>query len=154
MDISQTLKLLNTFSSQTNKKSEKKVYACFIRTLSSLEKKDLTPDQLLLIHEKLSSLHLNTTTKNNKKYYKQRLSTFKGFLKNEFSFTSERYYTEIGMVFGMCLGSGIGMTIGVVVNPLVGTGIGLSIGIGVGMLLGMLYGTRKDTAAMSQGNVL
>ena len=111
MNISETSELLNTLLSKTDKKSEKKVYNCFIRTLSSLKKKDLTENQSQLIQEKLSSLNLKVTTENRKKYYKQQLSEFKAFLKNEFSFTTEKYYTEMGMIYGMIFGSGMGLSI-------------------------------------------
>ena len=94
MDINDTSELLNTLSSQTDKKSEKKIYNCFIRILTFLKNRDLTENQLQLIQEKLSSLNLKATTENRKKYYKQKLSEFKAFLKNEFSFTTEKYYTE------------------------------------------------------------
>ena len=62
MNISETSELLNTLLSKTDKKSEKKVYNCFIRTLSSLKKKDLTENQSQLIQEKLSSLNLKGTS--------------------------------------------------------------------------------------------
>ncbi len=154
MNISDTSELLNSLLSETDKKSEKKIYNCFIRTLSSLKKRDLTENQSQLIQEKLSSLNLKATTENRKKYYKQKLSEFKAFLKNEFSFTPEKYYTEIGMVYGMMFGTGIGLSIGSAINPTLGISIGLSIGIGVGMVLGMMYGSRKDADAKRQGNVI
>jgi hypothetical protein len=101
MDINETSELLNPLLSQTNKKSEKKLYNCFIRTLSSLKKKYLAENQSQLIQEKLSSLNLKTTSENRKKYYKQKLSEFKEFLKNEFSFTSAKYNTETWLVYDM-----------------------------------------------------
>jgi len=154
MNINKTSELLNTFLSQTDKKSEKKVYSCFIRTLTSLNNRDLTEDQSQLIQEKLSSLNLNTATENRKKFYKQKLSEFKAFLKNEFSFTTEKHYTELGMIYGMIFGTGIGLSIGTAINPTLGISIGLSIGTGVGMVLGMMYGARKDAEAKRQGRVI
>jgi len=154
MNIKDTSELLIVLLSQTDKKSEKKIYNCFIRTLSSLKKRDLTENQLQLIQDKLSALNLKTTTENRKKFYKQKLSEFKGFLKNEFSFTTEKYYTEMGMIYGMIFGTGIGLSIGVTIDPGLGTSIGLSIGTGVGMVLGMIYGARKDAEAKRQGRVI
>jgi F0F1-type ATP synthase assembly protein I len=154
MNIKETSELLNTLLSQAHNKTEKKVYNCFIRTLSALKNKDLTETQSQLIQEKLSSLNLKSTTENRKKYFKQKLSEFKTFLKNEFSFTTEKYYTEKGMIYGMILGTGIGLSIGIAINPISGTSIGLSIGIGVGMVLGMVYGARKDADAKRQGQVI
>lgn len=154
MNINQTSKLLNTLLSQADKKSEKKIYNCFINTLSSLEKINLTENQSQLIQEKLSSLNLKATTENKKKYYRQKLSEFKTFLKNEFSFTTKKYYTELGMIYGMSLGTGVGISIGTAINPSLGTSIGLSIGVGVGMIFGMMYGARKDAEAKKQGRVI
>jgi hypothetical protein len=154
MNINKASELLNTLQSQTDKKSEKKVYTCFIRTLSSLNKRDLTEIQSQLIQEKLSSLNLNSATENRKKIYKQKGSEFKAFLKNEFSFTSAKYYTETYMVYGMIFGSGIGLSLGTALFAGVGTSIGMSIGTGVGMVLGMMYGARKDAEAKRQGKVI
>jgi hypothetical protein len=154
MTIKDAIKLLKSLTLQTEKKSEQKIYICFIRTLTSLEKKDLTDSQLHLIQEKLSSLNLNTTTENSIKHFKKQLPEFKAFLKSEFSFTSEKYYTEIGMIYGMCFGVAIGLSIGVAINQVIGASIGLSIGIGVGMLFGILYGAKKDAEAKYLGRVI
>jgi F0F1-type ATP synthase assembly protein I len=102
----------------------------------------------------LSSLNLKATTENRKKYYQQKLSEFKTFLKNEFSFTTEKYYTEMGMIYGMMFGTGIGLSIGMAINPAFGTSIGLSIGTGIGMFLGIMYGAKKDAEAKRQGRVI
>lgn len=151
--MKETTELLEILLSQADKKSQKKTYLCFIRTLSSLQNRNLTEGQLQLIHEKLSSLNLITITDNNK-YNKQKFSEFKGFLKTEFSFTTEKHYTEKGIFYGLCLGTGIGLSTGSAINPIIGTGVGLSIGAGVGMLLGMMYSARKDADAKRQGRVL
>jgi hypothetical protein len=152
--INKTSELLNTLRSETDKKSEKKVYNCFIRTLSSLKNRDLTETQSQLIQKELSSLHLNIEKENRKRFYKQKLSEFKTFLKNEFSFTSAKYYTEIWMVYGMIFGTGIGILVGTAIGAGLGISIGLSIGTGFGMVLGMIYGARKDAEAKRQGRVI
>ncbi|MEE9364756.1 MAG: hypothetical protein V3U92_19320 [Cellulophaga sp.] len=154
MTINKTSEILNTLLSQTDKKTEKKVYNCFIRTLSALKNRDLTEIQSQLIQEKLSSLNLEATTENKKKYYKQKLSEFIAFLKNDFSFTPMGYYRERGMTFGMSFGVAIGLGFGSIINPVIGISIGLSVGIGVGMLLGMVYGTKKDEEAKKLGRVI
>lgn len=162
MNINDTSELLNRLLSQTGKKSEKKIYTCFIRTLSSLKKKDLTENQSHLIQEKLSALNLKATTENRKKHYKQKLSEFKDFLKNEFSFTSEKHYTEIWMVYGMTFGSGVGLALGTALGAAfgggsgtaIGTSLGLSTGTGIGMVFGIMFGASKDAEAKRQGNVI
>ena len=154
MNINEASKLLTILLSQTDKKTEQKIYNCFIRTLSSLENKDLTEKQTQLIQVKLSSLNLNVTTENKKKYYKQKLSEFKSFLKEKFSFTSAKHYTETWMIYGMIFGTGLGMSIGTVINTGFGTSMGMSIGTGVGMAIGILFGARKDAEAKKQGTVI
>lgn len=71
MNINDTSELLNTLLSETDKKSEKKVYTCFIQTLSSLEKRGLTENQSQLIQEKLSLLNLKATKKQKKILHKK-----------------------------------------------------------------------------------
>lgn len=154
MNISDTSEFIKKLLSETDKKSEKKVYNCFIRILSSLKKKDLTESQMQLIQEKLSSLKLDTITENRKTYYKQKLTNFKAFLKKEFSFTTEKYYSELGIIYGMIFGSGLGLSIGVAIDPALGTSMGLSIGTGIGMVLGMIYGASKDAETKKEGRVI
>ena len=154
MNINKASELLNNLLSQAIKKSEKKVYNCFIRTLSSLEKRDLSENQSQLIQEKLSALDSEAIPENKKKYYSQKLADFVAFLKEEFSFTAENHYKELGMIYGMIFGSGLGLTIGVTIDPVMGTSIGLSMGTGIGMVFGMLYGAQKDAEAKKQGTML
>ncbi|MBC3758344.1 hypothetical protein H7U19_08015 [Hyunsoonleella sp. SJ7] len=154
MNIDDTLELLSTLLSKTDKKSEKRIYNGFIRILSSLKKKDLTENQLQLIQEKLSSLKLKEAKGNRKKYYEKKFSEFRAFLKNEFSFTTEKYYTEKGMVYGIIFGPVIGLSIGVVFDTALGTSMGLTIGTGIGMVLGMIYGASKDAEAKKLGRII
>jgi hypothetical protein len=154
MKIYKATELLNNLLSEANKKSEKKVYNCFIRILSSLENRDFSENQSQLIQEKLSSLDLEATTENKKKYYRQKLADLVAFLKGEFSLTAKNHYRERGMIYGMIFGTGLGLTIGVSIDPAMGTSIGLSIGTGIGMVIGMMYGAQKDAEAKKQGTML
>jgi len=154
MTINEATNLLNNLQSQTDKKSEIKAYNCFIRTLTSLNDKDLNENQLQLIQEKLSSLHLNETPENKKKYYKKKHSELISFLKKEFSFTHKKHYTEMGMIYGMIFGNALGLSIGIAIDPFLGTSIGMSIGTGIGMMFGILYGAKKDAEAERLGKVV
>lgn len=154
MNINKALELLSILLSQANKKSEKKVYNCFIRTLSSLDKRELSENQSQLIQQKLSSLDLEGTTENKQKYYSQKLADFVAFLKEEFALTAENHYKELGMIYGLIFGAGLGLTIGVAIDPAMGTSIGLSMGVGIGMVFGMMYGAQKDAEAKKQGTML
>ena len=54
----------------------------------------------------------------------KQLAEFESFLKSEFSFTTEKYYTELGMIYGMIFGSGIGLSIGTAIHPPLGISMG------------------------------
>ncbi len=154
MTINEATNLLNNLLSQTANKPEIKAYNCFIRTLTSLNDKDLNENQLQLIQENLSSINLNEPPENKKKYYKKKHSELRSFLKKEFSFTHKKYYTEMGMIYGLIFGNGIGLSIGIAIDPFIGTSIGMSMGAGIGMMFGILYGTKKDAEAERLGNVI
>jgi tetrahydromethanopterin S-methyltransferase subunit G len=154
MTITEASKLLKTFQTQSKSKSEKKVYSCFLRILSSLNTKDLTENQSQLIQQKISSLNLKTDTSNRKKYIRKRLSELKAFLKSEFAYTTEKYYTEIGMVYGMSIGIALGISIGSGIDPVLGISLGISMGVGIGMAFGMIYGAKKDAEAKKLGRII
>ena len=154
MAINEAINLLNNLLSQTDKKSEIKAYNCFIRTLTSLNDKDLNENQLHLIQEKLTSLHLDEASENRKKYYKKKHSELRSFLKKEFSFTHKKYYTEMGMIYGLIFGNVIGLSIGIAIDPFTGTSIGMSMGTGIGIMFGILYGAKNDAEAERLGNVI
>jgi hypothetical protein len=162
MSITKTIEIFKKLLKETNNRKEIKLYKGFIAILSNLKSRNLTENPSQLIQEKLSSLNLKATTENRKKYYKQKLSEFKEFLKNEFSFTSEKYYTEMGMVYGMIFGSGVGLALGTALGTTIGggtgtaigTAIGSSTGASIGMVFGMIFGARKDAEAKRQGRVI
>ena len=154
MNINDTSELLSNLSSQTDKKSEKKIYSCFIRILKSLKNRELTEQQVNSIEHKLDSLDLSAHTGNRKKYIKRKLNEFTTYLNNEFSFITAGYYTNTGMVYGMIFGSGIGLALGTAFGAGTGTAIGLSIGTGVGMVFGMMFGAAKDAEAKKENRVL
>lgn len=154
MTINDTTKLFKNLLSQTNKKSERRIYNYFIQILDSLEKKELTNEEIDRINDKLTSLNLKEIRANRRKLYSQRLNEFKTFLKSEFSFTTEKYYAGIYMAYGMVFGSGIGLSLGTAINPTWGLSLGMSLGTSMGMLFGMLYGTKKDAEAKKQGKVV
>lgn len=154
MDLNEASELFNTLLSQTNNKAEQRIYTSFAKTLSSLKAKDLNENQLALIEEKLTALELNKPVENNRKYYGKKLTEFRTFLKKEFSFTPEKYYTQIGLSLGMSLGVGIGLPVGMAINQTIGMSLGLSLGISLGMLFGILLGARKDAEAKRQGKTV
>ncbi|EPR71110.1 hypothetical protein [Cyclobacterium qasimii] len=154
MSISEAIEVFNELLKTTNSKRETKIYKSFLKILENLRNKDLSERQSPMIQEALGSLLLEASTENSKKYYKQKLSEFKAFLKEEFYFTTEKHYTEIGMVYGLIIGTGIGMLYGTFIDSILGSSMGLSMGTSLGMLFGMLYGARKDAEAKKLGRVV
>ncbi|AKP50195.1 hypothetical protein [Cyclobacterium amurskyense] len=154
MSITEAIEVFNKLLKTTDNKGEIKIYKGFIQILNSLKSKGLTESQSPIIQKELDSLQLDASTDNLKKYYKQKLSEFKVFLKEEFYFTTEKHYTEIGMVYGMIFGTALGMFYGTSIESLLGSSMSLSMGTTLGMLLGILYGARKDAEAKKLGRVV
>ncbi len=151
MDINEASKILSNLLSKANSKSEKRVYNCFLKTLTFLENNDLPKNEQLMIQEKLTTLQLTDKEGNTKKHYAKKLTDFKSFLKKEFSYTTEKHYTELGVGLGMSLGISLGISIGVAIDPSIGISMGITFGSMVGMMIGMIYGTKKDAEAKKIG---
>ncbi|EAR01245.1 hypothetical protein [Maribacter sp. HTCC2170] len=145
MNIKNAIEIIEKLVTQTNNKRELKVYKKFIAILDNLKNRELSAAQVLEIEDELKTLDLSSNPENKRRYYYKKLSTFKQFLKDEFSFVSKGYYTAIGMSVGMCLGLAFGTSFGAS-----GTSSGLVIGMAVGMVIGRL----KDQEAEKQNRVL
>jgi hypothetical protein len=128
---------------ETQEKSEIKVYHKFIAILTDLESKALTNEQLQSIEKELDTLNLNVNSENKKKYFKQKLAIFIKFLKETFSLITEGYYTAIGMSFGMSFGVAFGAAFS-----------NVSYGLIIGMLIGLIVGASMDSKAKKEGKVL
>ncbi len=154
MKLSQALDFFKNLIKKTNKKSDIKIYQSFIDILFNLKSRDLTEPQLKSIEKKLDYLNLSSNSLNRKKYFKRKITEFTTYLKKEFSFITEGYYTEMGIVFGMSLGSGIGLALGIAFGGGEGIAFGLPIGACFGMVMGLIIGTVKDAEAKEQKRVL
>lgn len=146
MTTDEAIKLLNRLRSQATKKPELKVYNDFIQTITRLNKRELSTEDVISIETKLDDLILNPNPENKKKHFKKALISFKEFLKKEFSLISKGYYTSIGMSLGMCFGVAFGSVIQ--------ESIGTSSGLVFGMLIGLCIGKIMDTNAEKEGKVL
>ena len=146
MTTDAAIKFFNTLRTQTTKKSELKVYDDFIQTLTKLDERDLSTENIISIESELDNLNLKTNNENKKKYFSKALNSFKEYLKKEFSLISKGYYTAIGMSLGMCFGVSLGI-------PIL-KGIGTPIGLVSGMLIGLVIGAIMDTRAEKEGRVL
>ena len=131
---------------QTEKKSEIKLYKNFIGILFDLKNRNLTKEQIRSIEEELELLKLNEIPLNKKKYVTRKLNEFKKYLKEEFSLISEGYYTGIGLA--------LGTSFGIVIGTMFKETIGVSMGLGFGMLLGLIIGKTMDLQAEKQNRVL
>jgi len=128
---------------ETEEKSEIKVYEKFIAILSDLKNRDLSQQQKQLIEEKLDSLNFNEKSNNRKKHFKQKLNLFIKFLKEKLSLISKGYYTAIGMSLGMSFGVAFGAAFE-----------NVSYGLVFGMLIGLIIGATMDSKAKKEGKVL
>lgn len=145
MTIIETSEFFEKLVNQTNRKREIRVYKGFITILTNLKNRKLSEGQVSLIENELKNLALKSNPKNNRRYYSKKLTIFKGFLKDEFSFISKGYYTAIGMSLGMCFGVAIGNNFGASGN---------SLGLILGMLIGLAIGRYKDMEAEKENRVL
>ncbi len=108
MTINETIDFFERLLTETDLKSEIRLYKKFIAVLHDLTNKSLSEIQILSIEKRLENLQINTNSENRKKYFNKEYISFLKFLKDEFSFVSEGYYTGIGMIFGMIFGNSLG----------------------------------------------
>jgi hypothetical protein len=149
MVINETLEFFQNLKTNSNEKSEIKLYDKYILILSDLKNRDLTETQILNIETELEKLNLNAESENKMKYLKKKLSELQKFLKDKLALISKDHYVGIGVGTGIFLGS--------IFSMLFQTFLGvysLLIGINGGMILGAIIGSFFDKEAEKQGRVL
>ena len=72
MNINEASDFFKNLTTNTNEKSEIRIYQTFIAILSDLENKNLTEKQLKYIEEKLETLNIKANPENRNKYFNQR----------------------------------------------------------------------------------
>ena len=162
MNINEASKFFKNLVTETEVKSEVKVYEKFIAILSQLENKDLSEEQIRSIEDKLDTIDFEVNREDRKKYYNKKLAEFSNYLKKEFSLISDAYYMTMGMSIGMSLGMSLGMTFGVVFGSISGSDSGTSngliygmiFGMTIGMAIGLGIGVSMDAKAKKEGKVL
>ncbi|MFT6338376.1 MAG: hypothetical protein ACJATI_005149 [Halioglobus sp.] len=142
MKFGTAIGLFDDLKSETDNRSEIKVYENFIGIISELDNKGLDTDELEDIEYNLDTLGLHSIQDNRKKFYKKNLGEFKKYLKDEFSLISEGYYTGLGMALGLAFGVAFG------------SAIGASNGLIFVMLIGLVIGASMDSEAKKQNRVL
>ncbi len=150
MTLKNAINFFEGLEAETSRKSEVKVYQEFIQIIKSLEKKDLSEDEILSIEMHLDSLSLSSNSLSRKKYFKKALSDFQKYLKDTFSLTIKGYYTTfysgLGIVFGLLFG--------VAILSNLERSLGISLGLIGGMVIGSVMGRRKDAHAKTSGKML
>ena len=150
MTLKNALNYFESLVSETSKKSETKVYQEFIQVITGLEKRNLSEAEIQSIEIELDALNLNSTTKNNKKYFNKALRQFKKYLKDTFSLTSKGYYTNLYSGLGLSFG----LLFGVAILSNLERSLGISLGLIGGMLIGLIIGRNMDSKAVAEGRVL
>ncbi|MDH7444426.1 hypothetical protein [Aquimarina sp. 2201CG14-23] len=154
MKINEASKFFKNLVTETDEKSEIRVYKKFIAILSQLDNRDLSDEQLQAIEDRLDVLAVDVDRDNRKKYFKQKLTEFSSYLKKELSLISEEYFIAMGMSVGMCLGMSLGMTFGIIYGGSNGLVYGMTFGMMIGMSIGLAIGASMDTKAKKEGKVL
>ena len=147
MTINNTINIFEGLKSQTQKKSELKIYKEFTEILTSLENREMNEIEIQSIETFLSQLELTILPKYKRIYFRRKLRKFKEYLIEEFSLITKGHYATLGI--------GLGMTFGVAIGASVfGQASGVSTGMMFGMFLGFIIGRYKDLEAEKENRVL
>lgn len=150
MTLRKALDYFKRMASDSNNKTEIKVYKEFIRILSKLEDKSLSGSEIKDIENELERFDLYNNSTHHKKYYAKALAQFEKYLKDHFSLTTEGYYTKIGIALGMTFG----LLFGVVSLSSLGRSTGIAIGLSLGMAVGLFIGRHLDKKTLSEGKTI
>jgi hypothetical protein len=150
MTLKNAINFFENLVTETNRKSEIKVYQEFIQIIASLEMKELSKNDIQSIETELDNLNLKSNSVNRKKYFKKANNDFKKYLKDTFSLTTKGYYTTyyggLGLVFGLLFG--------VAILSNLERSMGISLGLIGGMVVGSIMGRSKDAEAKTTGKML
>ena len=147
MTIKESKEFLKNLLDQSTKSREIKIYNKFIGILMSIEKREFSTYQIVLIEKELSILNLKQPTKNRKKYIGKKLSAFVQYLESEHSILLEGHYADLGLKMGLVFGMALGTFI------FRDSGAGAT-GMCFGMLIGNIIGRYMDKEAAKQNQVL
>ena len=136
--------------SNTNNKSEIKVYQEYIRILTRLEERDFSAADITAIETELKKLNLDASVANKKSYYKKALTQFEKYLMDTFSLTTKGYYAKTGIALGMTFG----LLFGVVLLSNLERSMGISLVVSLGMFIGLIIGRNLDEKALSTGKMV
>ena len=147
MTINNTINIFEGLKSQSQKKSELKIYKEFTEILAALENREMTEVEIQSIETFLSQLDLTILPKYKRIYFRRKLRKFKGFLNEEFSLITKEHYATVGVGLGMTFGLAIG-------TSFFGAESGVTIGMMFGMFFGFVIGRYMDSEAEKENRVL
>ena len=150
MTLQEAYNFSEGLKTETTKKHEIQVYEKFLHTLTRLKVREFSNDDIQSIEKELDRLNLKSNPENRKKYFKKALSTFEKYLKDTFSLTTKRYYTELGIA----LGASFGILFGVVFLSSWERSMGISLGLIIGSGIGGAIGKSMDSQAKAAGKML
>lgn len=150
MTLKNALNHFERLASETNNKSELKIYHEFIQIISNLRQKELSATEIQSIEAALDELDLSAGTSNYKRYHIKALRHFKTYLKDTFSFTTKSYFTETGIAFG----SGFGIVFGNILIPGTEGSMGIALGLALGTAIGLIIGGYLDAQAKASGKMV
>ncbi|MBU1368745.1 MAG: hypothetical protein KJ578_12260 [Bacteroidetes bacterium] len=150
MTLKNAINLFNRLVSETNNKSEIKVYQDFIKILTHLENKGLTQAEVQSIETELDNLALNSTNTIRIKQLKKSLQQFKKYLKDTFSLITKGHYTSLGITFG----ASAGLLFGVIFLSGLERSLGISLGISAGTLIGIIVAAYLESQAKTAGKLI
>ncbi|PLX12881.1 MAG: hypothetical protein C0598_04980 [Marinilabiliales bacterium] len=150
MTIKETYKYLGDLRNRSSNKYETKVYDSFINILLELDKRNFSDNEIQSIESELESLKLKSNPRYTKRYFRKAQGKFEKFLKESFSLTTKRYYTNMGVG----LGSSFGLMFGIAVLSGFERSLGISLGLSLGMIIGLIIGRSLDAKAAKEGRVI
>jgi F0F1-type ATP synthase assembly protein I len=138
----------------TKRESEKKMYSGIALIISELKCKNLSKQQWESIENQIETLQLTQIARKRNRGLKKKRNQLLNFLKNNFSFIPEKYYTGLGMSLGYPLGAAVGMTFGIIIDVPTGMIYGMILGALIGLIAGILIGKMKDNQAEKENRVI
>ena len=100
-DLNGTIVFLKKQLSKTNEKSEIKTFEKFIKIVSNLKEKELSPKQLEGIESYIKYLELEKIPSFSNEMFNQKLAKFRKHLKNKLRFVPNNYYTTWAISFAI-----------------------------------------------------
>ena len=150
MTLNQAKIILTVLKSDTNSKSEIRVYKRFIALLTKLEYKNLNSFTVEVIEKKLDTLNLKPVNSNKTKHFKKLLYEFELYLRTSLSLYTKAYFMNIGLIYG----ASIGLLVGILFLQYMQRSTGISMGLSLGSLLGIALGAYNQSQAKLMGHLI